>query len=130
MAGENFGELVTFRNWRGKLWRIAMNYPSSLSKRHHSHVTLNLKTTIIYFIITCCAKMVHAFVVSSVVRGYHKYKDVWSAPIDGRELPCKREPSNPRDTSAVAVFESSPSGELTVGHVPRLISAICSIFIR
>ena len=44
-----------------------------------------------------------------------------------RELLCKRES---RDTSAVAVFEWSPSGELTVSHVPRLILAICSIFIR
>ena len=75
--------------------------------------------------------MVHAFAVASVVRGYHEYKDVWSAPIDGIELPCEREPGNPRDTSAVAVIERSPSGtELTVGHVPRLISTICSIFIR
>ena len=74
--------------------------------------------------------MVHAFAVSSVVRGYHKYKDVWSALVDGTEIPCEREPGNPRDTSAVAVIERSPSGELTVGHVPRLISAICSIFIR
>ena len=31
-------------------------------------------------------EMVHAFTVSSVVRGYHEYKDVWSAPIDGTEL--------------------------------------------
>ena len=58
--------------------------------------------------------MMHAFVVSSVVRGYHEYKDIWSAPIDGAELPCKREPGNPRDTSAVAVIERNPSGELTL----------------
>ena len=35
-----------------------------------------LKTTIIYFIIMCGAKTVHAFAVSMVVRGYHEYKDV------------------------------------------------------
>ena len=46
------------------------------------------------------------------------------------ELSCEREPGNPRDTSAVAVIEHSPSGEVTVGHVPRLFSAVCSIFIR
>ena len=72
----------------------------------------------------------HTFTVSSVVRGYHEYKDIWSAPIDGIELSCEREPGNPRDTSAVAVIEQSPSGEVTVGHVPRLFSAVCSIFIR
>ena len=71
--------------------------------------------------------MVHVFVISSVVRGYHEYKTIWSAPVDGRELPCEREPGNARDTLAVAI---RPSGDLTVGHVPRLISAICSIFIR
>ena len=50
----------------------------------------------------------HVFAVS---RGYHKYKDVWSAPIDEAELPCEREPGNPRNTSAVAVIEWSTSGE-------------------
>ena len=69
-----------------------------------------MKPTIVYFVIT--------------------YKDIWSAPIDGIELSCEREPGNPRDTSAVAVIEHSPSGEVTVGHVPRLFSAVCSIFIR
>ena len=81
VAGENFG-------------KFAMNY-----------TTLNLKTTIVYFIITCSSKMVYAFVVTSVVRGYHKHKDVWSTPIDGAELPCEKEHGNPRDTSAVAVIE-------------------------
>ena len=33
--------------------------------------------------------MVHAFTILSVVRGYHEYKDVWSAPIDGTELSCE-----------------------------------------
>ena len=56
-----------------------------------------------------------------------KYKTIWSAPVDGRELPCEREPGNARDALAVAIRSS---GDLTVGHVPRLISAICSIFIR
>ena len=41
-------------------------------------------------------KMVHAFTILSVVRGYHKYKDIWSAPIDGTELSCEREMGNPR----------------------------------
>ena len=74
--------------------------------------------------------MVHAFTVSSVARGYHEYKDIWSAPIDGIELPCEREPGNQRDTSAAVVSERNPSVEVTVGHVPRLFSAVCSIFIR
>ena len=43
-------------------------------------------------------KMVHAFALSSVMRGCHKYKDVWSALIDGTELHVEREPGNPSDT--------------------------------
>ena len=42
--------------------------------------------------------MVHAFAVSSVVRGYHEYKDVWNAPNDEAKLSCKRETDNLRDT--------------------------------
>ena len=50
--------------------------------------------------------MVHAFTISSVVRGYHEYKDIWSPPIDGTELSCERESGNPRDTSAVVRHDS------------------------
>ena len=82
---------------RGKLWRIGnfknlvgktlvnwneLTFSSSI-KRHHLHATLNLKTTIVYFIIMCKTKMVHTFAVSNVVRGYHECKDIWSAPNDG-----------------------------------------------
>ena len=49
--------------------------------------------------------MVRMFVMSSVGRGYHEYKDIWSASINRTELPCKRELGNTRDTSAVAVTE-------------------------
>ena len=49
--------------------------------------------------------MVHAFTILSVVRGYHEYKDVWSAPVDGTELFCEREPGNPRDTLAVVTIQ-------------------------
>ena len=56
---------------------------SSLIKSRCPHAMLKLKTTIAYFTITCGFKLVHAFAVSSVMRGHHKYKDVWNAPIDG-----------------------------------------------
>ena len=63
VAGENFGELVTLRIWRGKLWRIAMNHLYPLQFKHTTHTPCLFKATIIYFIITCGAKMVWAFVV-------------------------------------------------------------------
>ena len=45
-------------------------------------------------------------VVESMVRGYHVYKDVWSAAV-GQRLPCKQERDNPHDPYAVAVMEGA-----------------------
>jgi len=43
-----------------------------------------------------------SFEIEAMVRGYHIYKDVWSALID-EEFPCKREDGNRFDPFAVAV---------------------------
>ena len=64
------------------------------------------------------------FCVESCVRGYHIYKDIWEASI-GEELPCQRESGNRADPFAVAVVRSG----VTVGHIPRKISSVCS-FLR
>ena len=45
----------------------------------------------------------YTFSVESVIRGYHKYKDICGAAIDRVKRPCKREPGNPHDPSAVAI---------------------------
>ena len=58
------------------------------------------------------------------MRGYHVYKDVWSAAL-GEPLSCQREPTNTRDPFALAVVRSL----VTVGHIPRKISSICSMFL-
>ena len=63
----------------------------------------------------------YTFSVKSVVRCYHEYRD---AAIDGLELPCKREPGNPHNTSAVAVVKRSLGASIIVGHVPRLVSMV------
>jgi len=60
-----------------------------------------------------------------VVRGYHVYQSIWAAPID-EQLPAAREPSNCHDTFAVAIKKDG----VTVGHVPRTISQVCSIFLQ
>ena len=65
-----------------------------------------------------------------MIRGYHKYKKVWDDPVDGEELECKREIRNSHDTHTVAVRRMIDGEEKTVGHVPRRLSAICSLFIR
>ena len=64
-------------------------------------------------------------VVESMVRGYHVYKDIWSAAVR-QLLPCKQERGNPHDPYAIAVVE----GSVIVGHVPHKISAVCSLFLR
>ena len=61
----------------------------------------------------------------SKIRGYHVYKEVWSAVV-GETLACHRETRNLIDPYAVAVMRS---GEV-VGHVPRSISTLCSLFIE
>lgn len=61
----------------------------------------------------------------SCVRGYHMYKDKWAATL-GEDLECTREPTNASDRYAVAVIK----GGNVVGHLPREISIICSLFLR
>ena len=63
--------------------------------------------------------------IEAMVRGYHVYKEIWCAAV-GEELSCMREVENYRDPFAVAVVRSG----VIVGHVPRRISSVCSMFLR
>ena len=63
--------------------------------------------------------------VACCVRGYHVYKDIWAEAI-GEELVCIREPTNTADRYAVAVLRR----ETIIGHLPRKISKVCSLFLR
>ena len=63
--------------------------------------------------------------VTSSVRGFHAYADVWT-PSVGEILICERESGNPSDLYAVAIKKVSK----VVGHVPRKMSAACSLFLR
>ena len=65
------------------------------------------------------------FEIESCVRGFHVYGASWS-PYVGEILYCVREFGNREDPYAVAVQSSSNS---TVGHVPRKISCVCSLFL-
>ena len=69
--------------------------------------------------------MDRVFSVQAMVRGYH-YKAIWEAAIDGEVLSCEREVGNVHDTFAVSVKKDG----IIVGHCPRKISSLCSIFIR
>ncbi len=63
-----------------------------------------------------------SFCVEAMARGY---QSVCTALV-GEELPCQWETVNHRDPFAVPVLKD----EVIVGHVPRKISSICSIFLR
>jgi len=54
--------------------------------------------------------MVHVFAVANL-----RSSGVPLVKMLGREILCEREPSNPRDTIALA--EQSPSGNMTVGSL-------------
>ena len=59
------------------------------------------------------------------IRGYHVYQAIWTAAI-GEVLPCVRELTNIEDRYAVAVQRNG----ITVGHLPKKVSRICSLFLR
>lgn len=71
-----------------------------------------------------------AFDVESMIRGYHEYIHIWESPSTGESLVCEREIGNSHDTHAVAIKKDIDGEIKTVGHIPRKISVICSIFIR
>ena len=56
--------------------------------------------------------------------GYHVYnKDIWDAVVR-EEFPCKCEDGNRVDPFIVAVVR----GDTVMGHVPRKILSICSLY--
>ena len=60
----------------------------------------------------------------SCIRGYHIYRAIWNPTVE-ETLDCMQESSNPRDRYAVSVLKD---GQI-VGHLPRKISRLCSLFI-
>ena len=72
----------------------------------------------------------YTFLLNSIVWGYHEYKSLWTNPFNEEELICKREIGNPCDPQAVAMKKELSHVLQVVGHVPRRILPICSIFIR
>ena len=63
--------------------------------------------------------------ISSYIRGYHAYMDIWE-PAIGETLLTKMEPTNDKDSRAVAVVKD---GEI-VGHVPLNLAPKLFQFLR
>ena len=59
------------------------------------------------------------------VVGRLEYKSLWS-PVMGRKLPSEHDVLNVHKLFAVAVMKD----DNIVGHVPRKISTVCSLFLR
>ena len=70
--------------------------------------------------------MEHVFSIQAVVRGYHHYKAIWDAAIDGKVLSCEKEVGNIHDTLAVTVKKMESS--LIIAHRRFLLCA--QFFIR
>ena len=68
--------------------------------------------------------MMESFTIDSCVKGHHTFKNIWTPRLG--ELVCRREPENIRDRYDVAVVKQN---NYTVGDVPRMISATCSLFL-
>ena len=123
MAGENFGELMASRVWWGKTLANC-NELSFSSQAEIQHAKLKNHNHLFYRHVHYKNRLryengARVCLIKCSERIPQIQRCIWSAPIDGTELSCEREPGNARDTSAVAVIERSPSGaELTVGHVP------------
>ena len=66
----------------------------------------------------------HEFEYESCICGYHIYKDIWSSTV-GEHLTCERETLNSTDRYTVAVLKD----DVIIGHLPRVLSRICSLFI-
>lgn len=58
--------------------------------------------------------MVESYEVESIARGYHVYKEIWSAAV-GSTLPCLQIRFNTHDSFAVAMVKN----DVVVGYMPR-----------
>lgn len=64
--------------------------------------------------------------IRSCVRGHHISQEFWS-PIIGEQFYCEVEEDNPHDPYAVAIIGDNYR---VLGHVPRIISTACFLFLR
>ena len=63
------------------------------------------------------------------VRGYHAFMNIWE-PLLGECLKCVKKPTSEVEKHAVAVVRLNfLSKEVVVGHVPKFISMILSMFL-
>ena len=67
---------------------------------------------------------------NSMLQRYHEYQMIWNSPVVGEELVYNQELGNSCYPYAVAAKKTIGGDLKVVSHIPRRISAICSLFIR
>ncbi len=67
----------------------------------------------------------NCFKFSSVVHGFHVYRNIWSPKLD-EVLICQRDVNNSVDKHAVSVLKNGH----TVGHVPREHAKIFNFYLK
>ena len=72
-------------------------------------------------------RLMDSLEVESCVQGHHVYRNVWIPEI-GQLLECVFEQGNSKDPYAIIVLHGGY--KKTVRHLPRKISAACSVFLR
>ena len=66
------------------------------------------------------------YILESFVRGFHEYMDIWDPKVGDEDIHLEPEENNEHDDFGVAIlFEGR-----TVGHVPRNLSQIMTLFMR
>jgi len=90
----------------------------------------NYRLRVVQFLLSMCFKNDNRVLLSKQLQhGYHVYKDIckdiWDPPVSEIVF-CECENRNPRDPYAVALRKDS----ITVGHVLRAISCICTLFLK
>ena len=72
-----------------------------------------------------CSNVIDEYRVPFYIHGHHVYHKI-SSPVIGERLLYQREPENRYDNYAVAVKKNTT----IVGHLPRKISKMSSLFLR
>ena len=97
----------------GNLWNSLSEWKIySVKHRKYLHWVLNLRRQ------QSDGIDVHVL-LSTLVRGYNKYKSLCTNPVNGEELICKRKVGNPCDSQAVVVKK----------EISHMLQVVCSVTI-
>ena len=78
----------------------------------------------------------YTFYIDSMAWGYHDYQSIWDNPLADIDLICEWEMGNihmiyrPWLSRRRLIIPSLDGNLQVVGHMPKKISSICSIFLR